>query len=67
MKNRINWSICLGAVISLFALVVAINVFAVGEADFIAGDVNGDGVVNSKDVTHFARYLAGWTGIELVR
>lgn len=29
-------------------------------ANYLPGDINGDGVVNSKDVTRLMRYLAGW-------
>lgn len=28
--------------------------------DYVSGDINGDGVLNSKDVTRLMRYLAGW-------
>ena len=28
--------------------------------DYIPGDINGDGVVNTKDTTRLMRYLAGW-------
>lgn len=29
-------------------------------ADYVRGDINGDGVLNSKDTTRLMRYLAGW-------
>ena len=29
-------------------------------AEYTAGDVNGDGVLNTKDVTRLMKYLAGW-------
>ena len=28
--------------------------------DYLPGDINGDGVVNTKDTTRLMRYLAGW-------
>jgi len=28
--------------------------------EYLAGDVNNDGVVDAKDVTALRRYLAGW-------
>lgn len=28
--------------------------------DYIAGDINGDGNLNNKDVTRFMQYNAGW-------
>lgn len=31
--------------------------------DYMAGDVNGDSVVDAKDVTLLKRYLAGWSGV----
>ncbi len=31
-------------------------------ADFITGDVNGDGVINGKDAALLARYTSGWDG-----
>lgn len=34
-------------------------------AEGIKGDVNNDGVVNAKDRTHLARYLAHWPGYSL--
>ena len=32
------------------------------DADFITGDVNGDGAVNGKDAALLARYTSGWDG-----
>ncbi|MBO5042589.1 MAG: Ig-like domain-containing protein [Clostridia bacterium] len=29
--------------------------------DYIPGDINGDGVVNNKDVTRLMQYFAGWS------
>ena len=34
-------------------------------ASKVAGDVNGDGEINAKDVTILRRFLAGGYGIEL--
>ena len=63
MKNRRNLSICVGAVIFLFALVFAINVFAIREADFMAGDVNGDGDIDSRDVILLQQYFASFDNV----
>lgn len=30
------------------------------QPDYIPGDINGDGIVNTKDTTRLMRYLAGW-------
>lgn len=30
------------------------------EPEYIPGDINGDGVVNNKDVTRFTQYMANW-------
>lgn len=32
----------------------------------VYGDVNGDGVVNAKDKTYLARYIAKWSGYETI-
>ena len=32
--------------------------------DYTPGDINGDGIVNTKDTTRLMRYLAGW-GVEV--
>jgi len=37
----------------------------VSETAYIAGDVNGDGSINNKDVTALKRYLASWPGITI--
>ena len=41
-----------------------VEFFCVGGAirfiDYIPGDINGDGVVNTKDTTRLMRYLANW-------
>ena len=58
MKNRKKLLICLGAITLVVALALAINVFAGGEADFMAGDVNGDGEIDARDVIVFQQYFA---------
>lgn len=58
MKNRKNLLICLGTITLVVALALAINVFAGGEADFMAGDVNGDGEIDARDVIVFQQYFS---------
>ena len=38
----------------------ATTTFEVEVVDYLAGDINGDGNVNSKDLTVLRRYQAGW-------
>lgn len=41
---------------------IALNVMpgTVAVIDYIPGDINGDGVLNNKDVTRLMQYFAGW-------
>ena len=46
------------------AVKLPLNYLAGATADFLVGDVNADGKVNSTDRKYLARYVAGWTGAE---
>ena len=50
-------------ILLVFVLVLSLVPFAALAADKpVAGDVNGDGITNAKDVTVLRRYLAGGYG-----
>ena len=46
-------------ILLVFVLVLSLVPFSAMAAKLVAGDVNGDGVTNAKDVTFLRRYLAG--------
>jgi len=48
------------AAVLILSMISALFLINVSGAAVIAGDINGDGVVNNKDVTVLSQFLAGW-------
>ena len=57
MKKTLALTLCLIMVVSCFTGIIT-NVQATGVSP-IAGDINGDGNVNNKDLTRLLKYIAG--------
>ena len=53
-----------GTVLGTMATITDTNADTI-TVSYLSGDVNGDGVVNNKDLTRLKRYVAGEDGIEL--
>jgi hypothetical protein len=49
----------------LLMLIIVVSVPSMAYAEVLYGDVNGDGAVNSQDVTFLRRYLIGGWGVTI--
>jgi hypothetical protein len=52
-------------IVTVSVMLLSLGVSAADTPEYLPGDLNGDGLVNTTDVVYLRRYIAGGYGIEL--